>query len=99
MRSIPTLIRLTSRDAATRHGVFGGAGGLSPDCLIDLVSVDVAVPPGVEILDWDVSLVSSEQPEIPIPKPVNTTPIIVALISFRMKFASDLGNAAASDLA
>jgi hypothetical protein len=67
--------------------------------LTDFVSVAVAVPPGVEIFDWDVSFVSSEQPEIPISKPVNTTPIIVALIIFRMNVASDLGNAAVSDLA
>ena len=82
-----------------RHGVLGGAGGFWPDCLTDVSVVFEAVPPGVEILVCDVSFVSSEQPEIPIPKPVNTTPIIVALISFRMNVASDPGNAAASDLA
>jgi hypothetical protein len=57
------------------------------------------VPPGVETWVWDFSLDSSEQPEIPIPRPVNTTPIIAALISFRMNVASHLGDAAASDLA
>jgi hypothetical protein len=81
-----------------RQGPLGG-GGLSPVCLTDFVSVDVLVPPGVEIFVWLVSLVSSEQPEIPTPKPVNTTPIISVLISFLMNLASELGNAAAIDLA
>jgi len=78
---------------------LGGAGGFWPDVLSDSVFVAVAVPPGVEILVWLVSLVSSEQPEIAIPRPVNKTPIIVALISFRMNVASEVENAAASDLA
>jgi hypothetical protein len=92
------LIRVTSRKAAARHGVLGG-GGLSPDVLTDLVSVSTLLPPGVEISVWLFSLASSEQPAIPIPKPVINTPIIVVLINFRMNLASDLGNAAASDLA
>lgn len=83
-----------------RHGVvLGAGGGFWPDCLIEVSSVFVVVPPGVEILVVAVSLDSSEHPEIPIPKPVKSTPIIAALISFRMNVASNRGNAAASDLA
>jgi len=37
-------------------------------------------------------LLSSEQPEIPIPKLVNRTPIIVALIIFRIAIAFNLEN-------
>ena len=75
-----------------RHGVLAGAGGVPPGVL-------VVGPPGVVAGVCGFVLVSSEQPEIQIPKPVNTTPIIVALIIFRMNVASDLGNAAVSDLA
>jgi len=76
-----------------------GAGGFSPDVVIDFCTVSVVLPPGPEVVTWDFSLTSSEQPEIPIPKPVKNTPIIIVLINFRMNLASDLGNAAASDLA
>jgi hypothetical protein len=67
--------------------------------LIDFSTLSVVVPVGVEILLVSVCLVSSPQPEIPIPKPVNITPIRVALMNFRMKVASNPGNAATSDLA
>jgi len=93
------LLRVTSQDAATRQGDLLGAGGLSPDVLTDFCTVSVVLPPGLEVVTWDFSLTSSEQPEIPISKPAKSSPIIVVLIIFRMNVASDLGNAAARDLA
>jgi len=93
------LIRVTSRDAAPRQGALLGAGGLAPDVVIDFCTVSVVLPPGPEVVTWDFSLTSSEQPEIPIPKPVKNTPIIVVVMIFRINFASDLEIAAARDLA
>jgi hypothetical protein len=78
---------------------LAGGGGFSPDCLTDFDSVTTVLPPGLVAVVCDFVLLSSEQPENPIPKPAIRTPIIAALISFRMEIASALGNAAVSDLA
>jgi len=76
---------MTSRNAAVRHGVFGGAGGFAPEVVVLSSTVRVAVPPESLVVTWDFVLASSdEQPEIPIPKPVNRTLIIVAPINFRI---------------
>ncbi len=75
---------MTSRDADVRHGAFVGAGGLSPDCLIFVSEVSTVFPPGLVDTVSFFTLASSEQPEIPIPKPVKRTPIISILIVFRM---------------
>jgi hypothetical protein len=63
-----------------------------PDVSVFFSTVCVVVPPGPLVVTWAFSLASSEHPEIPIPKPVNRTPIIVALINFRMSVTLDLGN-------
>jgi hypothetical protein len=67
--------------------------------LIDLVSVAVLVPPGVLIVVCDFSLLSSEQPGIPLPKPASKTLMIVALISFLICVTFEFGNSAARELA
>jgi len=69
-----------------------GAGGLSPDCLILFSWVSTVLPLGVDWMTSFFVLLSSEQPEIPIPKLVNRTPIIVALIIFRIAIAFNLEN-------
>jgi hypothetical protein len=84
-----TLSRATSRDAAVHHGVFGG---FSPEVVVFFSTVCVVVPPESLVVTWDFVLASSEQPEIPIPKPVNRTPIISVLVSLRMAVAPDLEN-------
>jgi hypothetical protein len=84
IRSILKLVLVTPRDAAVDQGVVEGGGGLLPDCLTEFVWVSTVFPLGVVVVVCVFVLLSSEQPEIPNPNPVNRTPISVALISFRM---------------
>jgi hypothetical protein len=74
-----------------RHGAFvGTGGGFSPVVLTVDLSVTVDVPPGPLTCVSDLTLLSSKQPEIPIPKPIIRAPINRELISFRMAVALDL---------
>jgi hypothetical protein len=84
IRSIPKLVLVTPPVVAVGQGVVDGCGGLSPDFLIVFVWVSTVLPLGVVVVTCDFVLLSSEQPEIPNPNPVNRTPISIALISFRM---------------
>jgi len=77
---------------------LGTGGGFSPLVLTEDFSVTVVVPPGPLAWVSDLTLLSSEHPESPIPKPVNKTPTIAVLINFRMKVASMIGTRTASDL-
>jgi hypothetical protein len=98
MPSIRTLLRFrASRDAESDQGALG-AGGFSPEVLTDFVSVVVAVPLGVLVSVVLFVLVSSEQPENPMQRPMAITPIIVTLINFLMDVSLDLGDKAAGDL-
>ncbi len=98
MPSIRTLLRFgASRDAEPDQGL-AGAGGLSPVVLVDFVSVVVVVPPGVLTSSFFVVELSSEQPDIPMQRPMAITPIIVTLINFLMDASLDLGDKAAGDL-
>ncbi len=98
MPSIRTLLRFgASRDAESDQGAFGG-GGLSPDVFTFVSEVVVAVPPGVLTVSSFFAEVSSEQPEIPMQRPMAITPIIVTLINFLMDVSLDLGDRAAGDL-
>jgi hypothetical protein len=97
MPSIRTLLRFgASRDVESDHGL-AGAGGLSPVVLTLLVSVVVVVPPGVLTSVSFFVLVSSEQPEIPMQRPMAITPIIVTLINFLMDVPWIVGDTTAGD--
>jgi hypothetical protein len=69
-----------------------------PDCSTVVFSLTVDVPSGVETVDFFSVLLSSEQPERLIPRPMARTPAIVRLNTFRMEVPSILGFAAAGDL-